>query len=77
MTGCKGDCASLSVRHVGHGGRRYVDGRGYCVRCGVYIRPIERGEARICPCCHNRMRTIPRSSKFRRRFIAEREAKAA
>jgi len=45
--------------------------RFYCSRCAQWWRRESLGEPPKCPRCHNRLRTKPKNSKYKRKYLEE------
>jgi len=56
MSGCKGICVRYKSKP------RYFEGNKKCGRCGLFIK----WEGLYCPCCRQRLSSIPNSSTGRR-----------
>ncbi|MDH3360980.1 MAG: hypothetical protein OEL56_02235 [Nitrosopumilus sp.] len=50
---------------------RYTAGQKRCNSCGVFLF----WDGLRCPCCNNRLRLAPRSSKYKEKFLHSKSAK--
>jgi hypothetical protein len=62
---CKGICIRHKAQKPVRSGR-YATGQKRCQVCEIFIR----WDGMWCPCCGYRVRTRPRSSKFKQRLRA-------
>ena len=51
------DCTKICLKYKGKG--KFAGGNKYCIICKIYMTGIENF---ICPCCHHKLKTKPRSS---------------
>ena len=58
---CKGICIRYYKADRPKSGMRYISGQKHCRHCEIYI--IWKGL--WCPCCSYRLRSGPRSSKYK------------
>jgi len=67
---CKGICTRYK-KNTGSPGGRYAKGLKRCQICEVFIEWKDLW----CPCCGYRLRTKPRSSKYKKIYKREMDAK--
>ena len=60
---CRGICERYRATRI-HGESRYANGQRRCQTCEIFIK----WEGLWCPCCGYRLRTLPKSKKYKEIF---------
>jgi len=68
---CKGICLRFKADKP-HSIGRYASGQRRCQICEIYIK----WEGFWCPCCGYRLRSRPRSAKYKEKYNVETETSA-
>jgi len=62
--GCKGICHKFKASWIAHQ-YRYVNGQKRCNTCELFVM----WAGNRCPCCSHVLRTRPRISKYRQKYL--------